>query len=70
MSTPDRTRPNMFSFDLDPDLKEGLEVLKERDGAPLAVSIRKAIRLWLEHKQALPPTKRVGRRKVGRGAKR
>jgi hypothetical protein len=60
----------MFSFDLDPDLKEGLELLKERDGAPLAVSIRKAIRLWLEHKDALPPEKGGGRRKANRGGKR
>lgn len=60
-ATSDRQRPNMFSFDLPPELKEGLELIKERDGAPVAESIRRAIRAWLEEKDALverPVTKR------------
>jgi predicted DNA-binding protein len=47
---PDRERPNMFSFELPPDLREGLEALRERDGAAVAVSIRRAIETWLELK--------------------
>jgi hypothetical protein len=50
MPNADRERPNMFSFELRADLREGLNVLKERDGAPVAESIRRAIEAWLELK--------------------
>ena len=35
---------------LDDDLIEGLEALKERDGVPMAESIRRAIRLYLSER--------------------
>jgi predicted DNA-binding protein len=56
----------MFSFDLPDDLKAGLQLLKERDGAPVAESIRRAIRLWLEEKHALkaPALARAARRRT------
>jgi predicted DNA-binding protein len=57
----------MFSFDLTPELKEGLELLKERDGVPVAESIRRAVRAWLEQKEALP---QAAGRKAKRGGKR
>ena len=43
----DRTRPNQFSFELPPNLREGLEALKARDAAPVAESIRRAIADYL-----------------------
>ena len=67
MPSTDRTRPNMFSFDLPPDLKKGLQLVKERDGAPVAESIHRAIRAWLEQKDAVPAVKG---RNVARGRKR
>ena len=67
----ERTRPNQFSFELDPELRDGLLRLKERDGAPVAVSIRRAIQAWLEVKDAVPGgARRVTGRKTSRGGKR
>jgi predicted DNA-binding protein len=50
MSVLERERPNQFSFELSPELRHGLEELKDRDGAPVAVSIRRAIAIYLETK--------------------
>ena len=67
----DRERPNQFSFELPPDLRDGLLLLRERDGAPVAESIRRAIRAWLEAKEALPtPPKASAGRKGAKGGKR
>jgi hypothetical protein len=44
----ERIRPNQFSLELPSDLREGLEKLKEQHGAPVAVSIRRAIAAYLE----------------------
>jgi hypothetical protein len=57
----DRARPNQFSFELLPELRDGLLLLKERDGVPVAESIRRAIRNWLEEKDALPGPNKTGR---------
>ena len=46
----DRARPNQFSFELPPHLREGLEALRVRDAAPVAESIRRAIAAYLETK--------------------
>jgi hypothetical protein len=40
----------MTSLDLAPELKAGLDALKERDGVPQSEQIRRAIRMWLESK--------------------
>jgi hypothetical protein len=67
----ERSRPNQFSFELAPELREGLLLLKERDGAPVAESIRRAIQSWLELKDAVPGgARRVAGRKTSRGGKR
>jgi hypothetical protein len=70
----DRARPNQFSLEIPPDLREGLLLLKERDGVPVAESIRRAIRAWLEARDAIEthvaPTKRAVRRAGRRGGKR
>ena len=50
MGMQDRERPNQFAFELPPDLRHGLTELKDRDGAPVAVSIRRAIATYLEAK--------------------
>jgi hypothetical protein len=57
----DRARPNQFSLEIPPDLREGLLLLKERDGVPVAESIRRAIRAWLEEKDALAGPNKTGR---------
>lgn len=46
----DRQRPNQYSFELPADLREGLEALRDRDAAPVAESIRRAIAAYLETK--------------------
>ena len=35
------------TFRIDPDLFEGMETLKHRDGIPLSEQIRRALREWL-----------------------
>jgi hypothetical protein len=42
--------PYMTSLEIPPDLKTGLDAIKERDGVPQSEQIRGAIRLWLESK--------------------
>ena len=44
---PDRTR---YTFFIDPDLREALAAIKERDGIPESEQIRRAVRAWLEAK--------------------
>jgi hypothetical protein len=65
--TAERERPNQFSFELLPELREGLQFLKERDGVPVAESIRRAIRAWLEEKDALAGGKQTGRKAKTKG---
>ena len=49
---------------LDADLLKGLQRVKERDGVPASEQIRRAIRAWLEEREALPGSlDKVGRRK-------
>jgi predicted DNA-binding protein len=51
---------------LDVELIEGLEALKERDGTPMAESIRRAIRHYLEAKGVMKaaPRRASTRRKA------
>lgn len=45
-----RDRPHMTSLELAPELKAGLDAVKERDGVPQSEQIRRAIRMWLDAK--------------------
>jgi predicted DNA-binding protein len=38
----------MTSLELPPELKAGLDAVKERDGVPQSEQIRRAIRAWLQ----------------------
>jgi hypothetical protein len=40
----------MYSLRLDPELAFRLKVIKARDGIPESEQIRRALRLWFEHK--------------------
>ena len=40
----------MTSVELPPDLKAGLDAIRERDGIPQTEAIRRALRSWLEEK--------------------
>ena len=63
-----RTKDKVFiAVEVDPDLKAGLDAIKERDGIPLNFQVTKAIEGWLEL-QGIHPTvkrKRPEPRKVG-----
>jgi hypothetical protein len=48
----------MVSIYMDPDLVAGLELVRSRDGVPIAESARRAIRQWLNERKALSTTKR------------
>jgi hypothetical protein len=43
----------LTNFRIDPDLAVGLKVVKERDGIPEAEQIRRALRVWLESRDAI-----------------
>ncbi|MGH9348759.1 MAG: ribbon-helix-helix protein, CopG family [Vicinamibacterales bacterium] len=40
------------NFRIDPDIMEGLQSVKERDGIPISEQLRRALRAWLETKGA------------------
>jgi hypothetical protein len=42
-----------YSFFIDPEHAKGLKVLKERDGIPESVQIRRALAAWLDQRGAL-----------------
>jgi hypothetical protein len=46
--SPPTGKRTMFSFYLDPDLRKGLEEIRDRDGVPTAETVRRAIRAWLK----------------------
>ena len=60
---PDRTR---YTFFIDPDLREALAAIKERDGIPESEQIRRAVRAWLQSKgvAADTPAKARGSRRT------
>ena len=39
------------NFRIDPDVMDGLQRVKERDGIPLSEQVRRALRAWLESKE-------------------
>jgi hypothetical protein len=43
----------LYNFYIDPDLAAGLKVVKARDGVPEGESIRRAVREYLEKKDAM-----------------
>jgi hypothetical protein len=47
-----RRRP-LVAFEITPELKEGLDTIKERDGVPISEQIRRGIQMWLVEKGAL-----------------
>lgn len=46
------------TFRIDPELLDGLQELKERDGVPHSEQVRRAIRMWLESKGITVKTER------------
>ena len=59
-------RRKLAAFAIDPDLAAGLKLVKQRDGISESEQIRRAIRRWLEERDALNTKahrKRVGPRK-------
>ncbi|MFN8059775.1 MAG: ribbon-helix-helix protein, CopG family [Vicinamibacterales bacterium] len=47
-----RKRP-LCTFTLDPDLVEGLEHLRKKDGTPASETVRRALRAWFARKDVL-----------------
>jgi hypothetical protein len=52
-----KIRPNVFTFELPPELRAGLEEMRERHGTPVAVSVRRAIQVWLKENRVTTATK-------------
>jgi len=55
------TRKVRFNFWLDEDQREGLRVVKERDGVPESEQVRRAIAQWLESKGVM---RKAGRKRA------
>jgi hypothetical protein len=53
----------MTSLELPPELKAGLDAVKERDGVPQSEQIRRAVRAWLEDRGIKLPTAQRGQRR-------
>jgi uncharacterized protein (DUF4415 family) len=53
------------NFRIDPDILEGLQEVKERDGIPLSEQMRRALRAWLDSKgiTTKAATRRAGTRR-------
>jgi metal-responsive CopG/Arc/MetJ family transcriptional regulator len=49
----------MTSLEIPGDLKAGLDLVKVRDGVPQSEQIRRAIRAWLEAREAIEPQERL-----------
>jgi hypothetical protein len=50
---PDAMSPSakkQTAFRIEPEILRGLQVVKDRDGVPLAEQVRRALRAWLEEK--------------------
>jgi hypothetical protein len=58
-TSPESGKRRMVSIYMDPDLVAGLELVRTRDGVPIAESARRAIRQWLNERKALSATKRI-----------
>jgi hypothetical protein len=61
--SPESGKRRMVSIYMDPDLVAGLELVRTRDGVPIAESARRAIRQWLNERKALSPTTKGGTRR-------
>lgn len=48
----------VITFRPEPDLLEGMEALKDRDGIPFSEQVRRALRAWLESKNVLKKSER------------
>jgi hypothetical protein len=51
-------RKKLAAFRLDPELIEGLQVVKDRTGAPIAEQVRRAIVAWLRSNGVTMKTER------------
>jgi len=58
MSNDDRPHLIAATFRLPPDILDGLDKVKQRDGMPQSEQVRRALRVWLKARKALPIQKR------------
>ena len=55
----------LTAFRIEPEIMEGLRLVKERDGVPLSVQVHRALETWLELKGVRKKTapRRAGTRR-------
>lgn len=53
------------AFRIEPDILDGLQAIKERDGVPISEQVRRALRRWVEEKGVMqkPASRRVSPRR-------
>jgi len=51
------------AFRLEPEILDGLQTVKERDGIPISEQVRRALREWLEQRGVKADRKRADTRK-------
>jgi len=57
------SRKKQTAFRIEPEILEGLQAIKDRDGVPLSEQVRRALRAWLESKGVKAERPRVAARK-------
>ena len=59
----------MTAFRLEPDIIDGLNRVKDRDGIPFSVQVDRALRAWLDKKGVTLKTPRAGKRRATGGSR-
>lgn len=57
------SRLKQTAFRVEPEVLEGLQIVKDRDGMPFSEQVRRALRAWLDSKGVKADRPRVAPRK-------
>ena len=62
-------RYKLAAFRVEPEILEGLQTVKDRDGIPASEQVRRALRAWLEFKRIKSARKPAPLRKLAGGGR-
>ena len=57
------TRRTLAAYRIEPEILEGLQAVKERDGVPASEQVRRALRQWLKSRGYKLKEQKGGRKK-------
>ena len=58
------------TFTMTPELLDGIERLRERDGVPASTTVQRAVRAWLVRERILPARQQVKKKRARRQTRR